>query len=430
MKKIYLGSYKSCGIHNEKDMIKLCVLKSSKYEITGDYREADLIVIIDTCMSTYDNILLSIDYIDKILRNKKEDTPVIVSGCLTRGTKFELSDNQKNILNQVICVKLDEIVLYVARDMDIEITDELLDDFKLPFSFTPNRISVSPTSGCLNHCSFCKSNYIDFSLKSVPYENLVRMANNIDNFDEKGFPLRYISISSSNLSLYGVDLYKKRMSHEAIKLLTSPESIKFAEVGALINWYPELIDEIINNHKVKSIFTSLESGSDRIYKLMNRPISLDKLKEIIKLIRTSRPDILINTEFIAGYPTETIDDLKRSIDVIYELDINPQFIHPYHNSHCIPSSKLPQHSYDYCVSCMEYAKDRLIPLRNKYIDFVENGEMLVLDSDEDIGVYGVMLINGNIRDVRIDRFDKRYNTDEIIPANKIKCRQLSKRTSD
>lgn len=427
MKKIFVGGLMSCGVHSEGDMIKSLVKSYSKYEIVNDYKVADVIIIIDTCMSTYNNILKSIDYVESVLRDKKEESFVVVSGCLAREIKFELSDRYKNILNQVTCVKFDNIIEYVAKLIGVHLSTLLLENFKLPYTLIPNGIEVSPVMGCYNHCSFCKSNYMDYSLSSVPYQYLEKMAMDIDSLSSYGLPINYISICASNLSLYGVDLYKKRKCHEAIRMLTSPETIKFTEVGALINWYPELVEEILRNPKIKSVFTSLESGSERIYNLMNRPIKLDKLIEIIKLIRKERPDILINTEFICGYPTETIDDLKRTIDLVYELDVNPQFMHPYCNSLQIPSSKLSQHSVEYCTKSVGYAKEQLIGLRNKFKNFVDSGEMFVIDKDDLLGIYEVMLIDGSIRNIRMDQFDRKYEIDELIPSNMVKCRQLIRR---
>lgn len=58
---------------------------------------------------------------------------------------------------------------------------------------------------------------------------------------------------------------------------------------------------------------------------MNRPISLEKLVETIKTIKQERPDIIIETEIICGFPTETIDDFRKSRSLIEELDVMPIF---------------------------------------------------------------------------------------------------------
>ena len=109
MKKIFVGGPGSCDVHFEKDMIQTFMdTYQTKWELTDDYRNADLIVISDTCVGTYKNLESSINYIEKVLKNKKMDTKVIVSGCLIKGVKFELTSKQKNILEQVICISSDK----------------------------------------------------------------------------------------------------------------------------------------------------------------------------------------------------------------------------------------------------------------------------------------------------------------------------------
>ena len=56
--------------------------------------------------------------------------------------------------------------------------------------------------------------------------------------------IAYMAIDSLNLSQYGLDLYSKQQAHKAIAILTRPDNIKYAEIGSIINWYPELLNEI------------------------------------------------------------------------------------------------------------------------------------------------------------------------------------------
>lgn len=430
MKKIFLGGPGNCDVHCEKNMIEMFIdTYYTDYEITKNPNEADIIVITDTCIGTYAYLANSIDYIKNILMNKKKDTQVIVSGCLIKGVKFELTPEQKSILGQVTCIKPDQVAEYVCRIIKPNFDEGLeeiswLDDFSFPYEWARNSISFSIVEGCSNRCSFCKSNYMNFPVKSIPYEKLENMVNGIKEID---YPFNHMQILSSNLSLYGMDLYGKQRSHEAINLLTSPECVKFVNLGCLINFYPELIREIIENHKIKIIFISLESGSERVYNLMNRPISLAKLVETIKYIKRYRPDIIINTELICGFPTETFDDLKRTIDLIQELDINPIFANPYIDSTQVPSSKYPKHSFKYNLESSLYARDMLFPLNQKFEQMINNGEMIVIAKYEDKKTYVVLLIDGEIKRVRFDQFDKVYNVNDVIPANTIISKQVAKK---
>lgn len=432
MKKIFIGGPGSCDVHFEKDMIQIFMdTYYTDYEITKNIQKADVIVIIDTCVGTYINLSNSINYIEKVIINKKKDAKVIVSGCLIKGVKFELTDKQKSILEQVTCIKPDKITEYVCRILKPKFDEEFeekswLEDFSFPYELSINSIGFSIVEGCNNRCSFCKSNYMNFPVKSIPYENLETMVTGINELD---YPFNYMDIYSSNLSLYGLDLYGKPRSHEAIKLLTSPECVKFVNLGCLINFYPELIKEIIENEKIKIIFISLESGSERIYNLMNRPISLPKLVEIIKLIKNHRPDIIINTELICGFPTETFDDLKRSVELVQKLDINAFHAHPYTNSPQVPSSSLPQHSVDYILESSKYVEDHLSidPLHQKYKNIIANREMIILSKDQNNKCYTVLLIDGTTMNVSFDQFNRNYNVGDLIPTNTIIPKQVAKR---
>lgn len=427
MKKIFLGGPAACGIHFEKDMIKLYLSNHKLAELTKDYTEADIIVVIDTCMSTYDSIIGSLSYINELYCNKKSEAKVIVSGCLTRNINFELPGKCKDFLNKLTLIPSNKIIEYVMNELKYELNETILEDFELPYSIKNNSVATSIVSGCLNNCSFCKKNFIDFNLESIPFHRIEKMSSEIDKLNSDGYPIYSLAIQSSNLSLYGVDLYREQKCHDAISTLTKSESIKFTQLGAIINWYPELINEIINNPKIKTVFTSLESGSERIYNLMNRPISLNKLVETIKTIKKYRPDIIIDTEFICGYPTETIEDLKKTIELVQELDVNPLFIHPYHNSLQLPSSSLPQHSFNYNTECFYYANEKVQKLKSNQAERIKNGDMVVIDKYDHCNAYAVLLINGGVTNIRFDQLDREYNIGDIIPGGSLINKQLARK---
>lgn len=415
--KIFLGGYGRCSVHNEKDMIRN-ICKKCNVEETEYIEEADIILLIDTCAATREAIDIGIGWLHSTLKYKKKNAKIIVSGCLSEKINVELTEKQEEVLKKFTWVKSNDIIEYIANIINYEADEETHKDFAFPFTiYNNNSFIVSPVSGCLNHCSFCKKNYMDFPLKSNPIEDLQRMADDINRYDLK-FP--YICINSSNLSLYGVDLYRKQLAHEAIKVLTSPKNIKYANVGALINWYPELMKEILENGKIKNMMISLESGSPRIYELMNRPISFDNLIKVIKRIRQERPDIIIDTEIIVGYPTETIDDLKRSIDLIYELDIYPLFVHSYTNSKEIPSSKLPQHSKSYGKECEQYALRLLQKQKDSYIERMENSEMFITDKYDEYQVYQAITTLGKTINIGFNELDRVYQINEFIPENTLR----------
>lgn len=421
MPNIYIGGSGSCGVHNEEEFLNM-IDYGDDYKIVSDYEDADIIVIINSCVGSENTLNYTFCYLDELLQKKKPNARVILSGCLANGFNFEISDSLKKILSNFEIVNSKDVMNYVIKIIDSKFEGL---DCNIPYSVAFHKAQISVVSGCMNHCSFCKTNYIRFPLRSHSLDKIKMLMNNLNIIYKDNNPINYIFCNNSNFSLYGVDLYKEQKAHEAIKIITSPDTIKYAEFGAIINWYPELIDEIIANPKVKGIFTSLESGSERIYKMMNRPIELNELIEIIKRIRKERPDIFIRSEMIAGFPTETLDDLKRTIDLFYELDINPAYIWPYINSPYIKSNEYPQYGKHYLDVVTRYAQEKLKPLQEKQ-DLKEKYEALVTEKNDEFKGYQLLYPNGETEFVMYNRIKGYYKEGDIINPNNIKPKYLVK----
>lgn len=406
--KFYIEGTIACDVHHEKGLIKN-LINCANQEIVEYIDEADYIIITDSCVGSYTSFLEIINYLKLVDEYKKENAKVIVSGCLGKGINFELTEDQKTILDKTIIVHPDNISNYIADIVGYDKENRF--GFDIPTTIEHYALLTSVVQGCLNNCAFCKKNYMNFDLKSVKLESVKYL---VDAFNENQIPVYYGNLMSSNLSLYGVDLYNERKAHEVINLFSQIDSIKFINIGALINWYPELIKEILNNPKIKQVFTSIETGSQRLYELMNRPIELSKLIEIIKIIKKERPDIQIDTEFIAGFPTETIDDIKETINLVNELEVYPTIIHPYINSFCIPSSNLTQHSDEYIKYATKYIESNIQNTRNLIKNKIENGEKIVAHYFDDIDTYQVVLQNGSVKNINAKKLVRKYNCGEII----------------
>lgn len=404
----YIEGTHACDVHFENGLIKN-IIEAANHEITEYVDLADYIIVVDSCIGSYKSFLEIMNYLQAVEEYKKPNAKVIVSGCLAKGVNFKLTEEHQKLLDKTTIVHPDNLAQYIAGLVEYKNTNEF--DFEIPVRVQDGELLASVVQGCLNNCSFCKKNYMNFDLKSVRKEAVKYL---VDMLNESDFSIYYGTLISSNLSLYGVDLYKERKAHEAINLFSQINSLKFIQVGALINWYPELINEIIENPKIKTIFTSLETGSPRLYEMMNRPISLEDLIKVIKTIKKERPDIQIDTEFIAGFPTETKDDIKATLNLIEELEVYPRFIHSYINSFCIPSADLPQHSNDYIRCSKKYMDNKIEKIRDKIYFEIGNAEKIVACYHDDYDIYSLLLKNGAIRNVSARKLTRKYNPGDII----------------
>ena len=426
MPNLFVGGSASCGVHNEDYLLKR-IKYGDDWNIVSDYKDADIIIIIDSCVGSQNSLSMTFSYLEELLKNKKTDAKVILSGCLANGFKLKPNDEIKKLLSNFKIVNTKDILNYAIRLSDPNFKGL---DYNIAYSIGYHKAKLSAVTGCMNHCTFCKTNYMNFPLRSHPIDKIEKLLKDLDKVFKDNNPLNYILCNSSNLSLYGVDLYGEQKTHELIKLLTSLDSVKYAEFGALINWYPELVNEIITNPKVKGFLTSIESGSEKIYDKMNRPIELNKLVDIIKTIKKERPDIPIRTEIIVGFPGETLDDLKRTIDLLYELDINPAYIWSYTNSPYIKSNDYPQYHKNYIDTASRYAEEKLRPLQDK-LDAKEKSEGFITEKSDEYNGYQLLYPNGETEFIGYDRIKGDYQEGDIINSSNITPKYLvkSKKTS-
>ena len=454
-KKIYIGGYGACDVNNYKYVLTLYedYLEEKGVEVTTDFSKADDIILIDTCSAITQYSELFFEALLYVNIFKKTNANIIISGCATRNLEdghisdkfrkyYESGDYLKNrykaidkysriindelrefygrddylqyriddverIIKESTLVKEDDIFRYfINRYFTRKEREKIVTDI-VPFKNTPFTYRISPVRGCIHKCSFCKTNYLNFQLKSIPFELIEEFKSIVSKQED----VSRINIYSSNLSLYGMDLYKRKRAHEVIHTLSEMDNIKSITVGCIIDWYPELIEEIITNKKIQSIDVALETGSERLYGMMNRPIPLNKLKDIFRRIREERPDLLIITEIISGYPTETIEDIKTTIDVIQEFNLYTKRCYTYYGAPLIPSSNEKEHSHSYIDISQRYIKRKIDIINDKINKEIMAQGFLIIEEDEDIYV-------GIKEDGDLIRINKGWLTNHYSPGDR------------
>ena len=124
---------------------------------------------------------------------------------------------------------------------------------------------------------------------------------------------------AQDVTRYGLDLYGQKKLVEILKKLTKLVNINSVR---LLYCYPDMIDdgliaEIRDNPKiVKYLDIPLQHSEDRLLKLMNRPAGREEYLALFERLRKEIPDISIRSTFIAGFPTETEDDIEGLVDFL------------------------------------------------------------------------------------------------------------------
>jgi ribosomal protein S12 methylthiotransferase RimO len=280
-----------------------------EYEITDDNREAD-VIIVNTCGFIDAAKEESINTVLNLHDERKSDSILVMSGCLSERYKEELQE------------EMPEIDIFTGVG-DYEKIDALIATKQS--SFSPEVYLATETSGrvitgsnyhayikiaegCNQACSFCAIPSFKGKLHSRSLESIKK---EVENLTEQGFyDFSFISQDSSS---YGRDMGLKDGLLELIKSIEGVEAVRSARILYL---YPsttsfELIDAIADSQVFQTYYDMpIQHIDDRMLKVMKRGFGEAKTIALLEHMK-SKPDAFIRTSVIAGHPGESEESFER-----------------------------------------------------------------------------------------------------------------------
>ena len=355
------------------------MLEKNDIKRAENFSEADYLLYI-TCAGTGSIIEREIDELsDYIPLVEHYNKKIFIVGCLTRiESIFQNIKNDENVK----IIKNENWLIPVINDIKNEnhhnSINTILANNTRDLFHSNARIQFFIERGCINKCSFCKTNYLGNSVTSIPYDKALDYLRKLIRNGAKE-----ITLSGDNTTIYGIDLYHKPIIHKLIheiSLEKNLERIRLNEV-TIQNMYPELLNEIVNNHKINFVSMQLESGSDKILKLMDRKYTLKDYDKVAKEIIDSGK--YLSTVLMSGFPEETYDDLDITGEYIKERGILTEFICEYQNASFIPSGQLVQFptklKHRHTNYLKKIVKNNNQTIRQKYVD--NNNRYMYLGKD-------------------------------------------------
>jgi len=315
------------------------------YEARGfkeikDWRDADEIVL-NTCsvrQSAEDRVRGFMVNLNKFLAESGKQKPkVILTGCMLHFNEKEI----KELLPEV-----DEI-LPIA---EVGFNQKAIRKDKL-------NAWVPISTGCNSFCTYCivpfsrgreRSRSIEDIVREVEilaqegYKNINLLGQNVNSFglEKSGITLRKLYLDKDNFSADNIPTnesqYQKPTSTPPfVELLQKISTIKGIEKITFFtsnpwDFWDELIEEIANNPKIdRFIHLPVQSGSNRILKLMNRGYTRQSYLSLVERIRAKVPDVVFGTDIIVGFPGETDDDFQDTLDLVKKVDFKVAFVARY-----------------------------------------------------------------------------------------------------
>ncbi|CCJ33807.1 30S ribosomal protein S12 methylthiotransferase RimO [Caloramator australicus] len=307
--------------------IMLSLLSKNGYNITNKEEDAD-VIIVNTCGFIESAKMESIETILEMSKNKEgRCKSLIVTGCMAQRYRDELLKEMPEIDAIVGVGSYRDICNIVDRtlkgDKGIIKTDSIdyILDMEERILTTPSHYAyLKIAEGCNNNCSYCIIPKLRGKFRSKKMEDILNEANSLANIGVKE-----LILIAQDTTLYGVDLYGKKMISNLLKELEKIDGIEWIR---LMYCYPEeitdeLIDTIKNSKKILHYFDiPLQHISNKILRRMNRRTTKEQIIDLITKIKFSIPDAIIRTSIIVGFPGETEEDFNELKEFLneYQLD--------------------------------------------------------------------------------------------------------------
>ncbi len=361
MVSVFIDNY-GCTANYDNGSIIAGMLFEAGYEVVSDLVDAD-VVIVNSC--AVKNVTVNkIFYQIKKVREFHPEKKLIVTGCMSISEKDKLdkflgkgvalvsTQNITEIPSTVEKILNNEQVVLISKRREIKLG--------LPKINNDNKIaSVQIAEGCLSACTFCSTKIAKGQLISYPKEKILEEVKKYVDFGYKR-----INLTSTDNACYGFDLGYNLA--DLLKDIVEIQGDFIVRVGMgnpeHTRKYLNDLVEIFKNPKImKFVHLPVQSGSNKILKEMKRKYTIEEFKEIIGKFRDNIPGISVSTDLIVGYPTETEEDFKETLELVRNLKFEVMNISKFASRPKTLASKLKQLPN-------QEIKKRSIELTNLYSD--------------------------------------------------------------
>ena len=339
MKKLYIETY-GCQMNVADSEVVASVMQMAGYETTESLDEADA-VFLNTC-SVRDNaeqkIYNRLDALDAVRRKR----PLIIGvlGCMAERVKDDLLENHHAdlVAGPDAYLSLPDLIAQAEtghKAINIELsTSETYKDV-VPQRLHGAKIGgfVSIMRGCNNFCHYCIVPYTRGRERSRDIESILR---EVRDLRDRGF--KEVTLLGQNVNSY---VRPTPDPSRAGGVLRFPELLRMVAEEA-----PEMRVRFTTSHPkdmsdetlqviaempnvCKHIHLPVQSGSDRILKLMNRKYTREWYLDRVAAIRRIIPDCGLSTDIFVGYHSETEEDHQLSLSLMREVGYDSAFMFKY-----------------------------------------------------------------------------------------------------
>ncbi len=341
MKKLFIETY-GCQMNVADSEVVASVMQMAGYELCDKVDDADA-VFLNTC-SVRDNAEQKIyNRLDTLnAERKKKGKPQIlgVLGCMAERVKDDLMDNHHAnlVAGPDAYLSLPELIAAAEtgnKAINIELsTTETYRDI-VPQRLHGAKIGgfVSIMRGCNNFCHYCIVPYTRGRERSRDMESVLR---EVRDLRDRGF--KEVTLLGQNVNSYRFEPTDNGSGGTTVDfptlLRTVAEAVPEMRVRFTTSHPKDMSDETLHviadlPNVCRHIHLPVQSGSDRILKLMNRKYTREWYLGRVEAIRRIVPDCGLSTDIFVGYHSETEEDHQMSLDLMREVGYDSAFMFKY-----------------------------------------------------------------------------------------------------
>ncbi len=325
-KKVFIKTF-GCQM-NEYDSNRIYdAVRAIGYNKTENQDEADC-YILNTCHirdKAKDKVYHEIGRVKKLYKDKKKPI-MVVAGCVAQAENTEMLNREKYIdlvIGPQSYQKLNNLLKNFEEKNKVEQTEfDSVSKFRYFDNIKNNNTNVSSfltiQEGCDKFCHFCVVPYTRGPEYSRPFKSVIDEAERLIKNGSKE-----ITFLGQNVNAYSyIDGSREYRLSDLINILSKYNEI--SRIRYTTSHPRDMTDDLIecyrNSKKLMPfVHLPIQSGSDRILKMMNRKHTVNYYLNIYEKLIKINPDIKFSSDFIIGYPGETENDFKETINLVNKI---------------------------------------------------------------------------------------------------------------
>jgi tRNA-2-methylthio-N6-dimethylallyladenosine synthase len=329
-RKVYLETY-GCQMNIADSEVVLSIMQKAGYDRTERLDQAE-VILVNTCAIRENAEQRVYGRLGDFWHFKRHNQGVVVGvlGCMAERLRKDLMETESYVdlvVGPDEYRKLPELVEHaIAGEKGIAVRLSRVENYDDIIPLRTEGVSawISVMRGCDKFCTFC---VVPFTRGRERSRTLASVVSEVELLASQGF--KEVTLLGQNVNSY------RDGEHDFADLLAHVARVDRSVRVRFTTSHPQdmsdkLIETIAGHSNVcKYIHVPVQSGSDRILHLMNRTYDIAHYLKLVEKVKRTIPGVSLSTDIIAGFPTETADDHRLTVDLVRQVGYDGAFTFRY-----------------------------------------------------------------------------------------------------